>query len=44
MGNNAIEVMKNHRSIRKFTEEKVSKELLEEIVECGLRASNTGNM
>ena len=41
---NAIEVMKNHRSIRRFTEEKVSKELLEEIVECGTRASNTGNM
>ena len=41
---NAIEVMMNHRSIRRFTEEKVSKELLEEIVECGTRASNTGNM
>ncbi len=40
----AIQVMKNHRSIRKFTDEKVSPALLEEIVNCGLRASNTGNM
>ena len=41
---NAIDVMLRHRSIRKFTSEKVSSELLEEIVSCGLRASNTGNM
>ena len=40
----AIEVMLNHRSIRKFTAERVDKALLAEIVECGLRASNTGNM
>lgn len=44
MEKNAIEVMLEHRSIRKFTDEKVSAELLEEIVNCGLRASNTGNM
>lgn len=44
MEKNAIEVMQEHRSIRKFTDEKVSAELLEEIVNCGLRASNTGNM
>lgn len=44
MEKNAIEVMLQHRSIRKFTSEKVSTELLEEIVNCGLRASNTGNM
>lgn len=44
MGKNAIDVMLQHRSIRKFTSEKVSAELLEEIVNCGLRASNTGNM
>ena len=41
---NAIDIMLRHRSIRKFTSEKVSSELLEEIVRCGLRASNTGNM
>ncbi|MGX8713341.1 MAG: nitroreductase family protein [bacterium] len=44
MGKNAIDVMLQHRSIRKFTPERVSPELLEEIVNCGLRASNTGNM
>lgn len=36
--------MLRHRSIRKFTAEKVDKSLLKEVVECGLRASNTGNM
>ena len=41
---NAIEVMLQHRSIRKFTDEKIDSKLLEEIVNCGLRASNTGNM
>ncbi len=44
MDNNAIDVMLRHRSIRKFTSEAVSRGLLEEMVECGLRASNTGNM
>lgn len=44
MGENAIEVMLRHRSIRRFTEEPVGEALLREIVECGLRASNTGNM
>ena len=44
MKTDAINVMLQHRSIRKFTSEKVSPELLEEIVNCGLRASNTGNM
>lgn len=41
---NTIDVMLRHRSIRKFTPEKVDAETLEEIVNCGLRASNTGNM
>ncbi len=44
MGESAIEVMLRHRSIRRFTEEPVGEALLREIVECGLRASNTGNM
>ncbi|MBR1549168.1 MAG: nitroreductase family protein [Bacteroidales bacterium] len=44
MEKNAIDVMLEHRSIRKFKAERVERELLEEIVECGLRASNTGNM
>ena len=44
MNKDAIQVMMNHRSVRKFTDEKVSRELLAEIIDCGLRASNTGNM
>ena len=44
MGNSAIDVMLQHRSTRKFTAEKVDDTLLSEILECGLRASNTGNM
>lgn len=44
MKTDAIEVMMRHRSVRKFTAEKIGDELLEEIVGCGLRASNTGNM
>lgn len=38
------ETIKRHRSIRKFTPEPVSDALLEELVACGLRAANTGNM
>lgn len=44
MNNNTIDVMLRHRSIRKFTSEAVSPDLLSEILDCGLRASNTGNM
>lgn len=44
MNNNATDIMMKHRSVRKFTAEAISDELLHEIVECGLRASNTGNM
>lgn len=44
MEKNAIDVMLKHRSIRKFTKERVDSAQLKEIVECGLRASNTGNM
>lgn len=44
MEKNAIEVMMQHRSVRRFTSQKIDAELLGKIVECGLRASNTGNM
>ena len=44
MKDDILDVMLKHRSIRKFTDESVSKETLKAIVECGLRASNTGNM
>ena len=40
----AIQTIMEHRSIRQFTQEPVSSTLLGEIVNCGLRASNTGNM
>lgn len=42
--NNTIDILLQHRSVRRFTSETVSDELLNEIVDCGLRASNTGNM
>jgi len=41
---NAIETMMAHKSVRQFTSEPVDSKLLAEILECGLRASNTGNM
>lgn len=44
MTKDPIEVMMQHRSVRQFTPEPVADELLHEIMECGLRASNTGNM
>ena len=36
--------LKEHRSIRKYKAEIISYELLSMILECGIRASNTGNM
>lgn len=44
MASDAIDLILQHRSIRQFTGEPVDEALLHEIVECGLRASNTGNM
>lgn len=44
MASNAIDLMLQHRSIRQFTDQPVDEALLREVVECGLRASNTGNM
>ncbi len=42
--NDAITTMMQHRSIRQFTPEPVDTAMLKEILDCGLRASNTGNM
>lgn len=39
-----LDSMKNRRSIRKYTEEKISESLLDELFEIASRASNTGNM
>ncbi len=33
-----------HRSVRQFTSEAIAPALLDELLQCGLRASNTGNM
>ena len=33
-----------HRSVRQFTPEPVDEALLDELVQCGIRASSTGNM
>ncbi len=34
----------NHKSIRKYKDKKISKEILNEILQAGVRGSNTGNM
>jgi len=39
-----IDTILNHRTIRKYTSEKVKPEVLEEILNAGVRASTTGNM
>ncbi|MEA2041617.1 MAG: nitroreductase family protein [Bacteroidota bacterium] len=39
-----IEAIKNHRSIRNYKEKPVEPAILDEILEAGIRASNTGNM
>jgi nitroreductase len=39
-----IQSMKNRRTIRKYADREVSKELLDELLNIAARASNTGNM
>lgn len=39
-----IEIMKNRRSIRKYAEQDIPEQLLNELLEVAARASNTGNM
>ncbi|MCQ2299368.1 MAG: nitroreductase family protein [Bacteroidales bacterium] len=41
---NTIELLKNHRSIRKYQDRPIPQEVMDRIIECGGRASNTGNM
>lgn len=38
------DIMKNRRTIRKYTEQDIPEELLNELLEVAARASNTGNM
>jgi len=39
-----IEVLKKHKTIRKYTDQPIEEGLLNEILEAGVRASTTGNM
>lgn len=39
-----MELLKNHRSIRSYQPKEIAKSVLDEILESGIRASNTGNM
>ena len=41
---NTIEILKNHRSIRRYKSTPVPQGLIDRMVEAGARASNTGNM
>lgn len=44
MQNETLRLIQEHRSVRKFKEKPVGDAVLTQIVEAGLRASNTGNM
>jgi len=39
-----LEMLKNHRSVRKYKDQPIEQELLDQILEAGMRGSNTGNM
>ncbi len=39
-----IELLKNHRTIRKYKDQAIDDQLLNDILEAGVRASTTGNM
>ncbi|MDX9882881.1 MAG: nitroreductase family protein [Prolixibacteraceae bacterium] len=39
-----MELLLNHKTIRKYQRRDISQEDLDTILECGIRASNTGNM
>ncbi|MDC1107143.1 nitroreductase family protein [Prolixibacteraceae bacterium] len=44
MSVNMIHQLNQHKSIRKYTDQPIDRELLTSILEAGVRASNTGNM
>lgn len=44
MSNAVIEGLKKHRSIRTFLDKEIEKEVLEELIECGIRAATGGNL
>jgi len=39
-----MELLKSHRSIRKYSNREIPEAILTDILECGIRSSNTGNM
>ena len=39
-----LDILNNHRSVRKYTNQKIEKTLLNELLEAACRASTTGNM
>lgn len=39
-----MDILKQHRSVRKYKSDPIPEELLNDILDCGIRASNTGNM
>ncbi|MDP2335376.1 MAG: nitroreductase family protein [Bacteroidota bacterium] len=39
-----MELLKSHRTIRKYQATSISDDILNDLLECGIRASNTGNM
>lgn len=39
-----MKLLKAHRTIRKYKKTDISDEILTDLLECGIRASNTGNM
>ena len=39
-----MDLLKSHRSIRNYLSTEIPAEMLTDILECGIRASNTGNM
>jgi nitroreductase len=39
-----INTILNHKSIRKYSEKKIENNILNRILQAGIRASNTGNM
>ncbi|WFA09323.1 nitroreductase family protein [Tissierella sp. Yu-01] len=43
MGYELLEILKNRRSIRKFKEEKVAKEVIEQVLKAGLLAPSSKN-
>ena len=39
-----MELLKSHRSIRSYQEREIDNDVIKDILDCGIRASNTGNM